>query len=174
MCGLGGGREPMELETKFFRLRTEVALGSRFDDWVVADLGAGEGTFSQLLARRAKKVIAVDNGRLPRTELESFDGGKGISRSSPLSPTAIWRGCYRARKFSVICRRMPNYEGRSARLSVLGVPGLQSCVGGRDDVFWRLGPASSWRFGHWRFIPAGDAEPNELLWLRHQGRSGRG
>ncbi len=28
---------------------------------VIADLGAGEGTFSQLLARRAKKVIAVDN-----------------------------------------------------------------------------------------------------------------
>ncbi|HTS51336.1 MAG TPA: metalloregulator ArsR/SmtB family transcription factor, partial [Bryobacteraceae bacterium] len=28
---------------------------------VVADLGAGEGTFSQLLARRAKKVIAVDD-----------------------------------------------------------------------------------------------------------------
>lgn len=28
---------------------------------VVADLGAGEGTFSQLLARRAKQVIAVDN-----------------------------------------------------------------------------------------------------------------
>jgi ArsR family transcriptional regulator len=28
---------------------------------VVADLGAGEGTFSQLLARRAKKVIAIDN-----------------------------------------------------------------------------------------------------------------
>lgn len=27
----------------------------------VADLGAGEGTLSQLLARRAKKVIAVDN-----------------------------------------------------------------------------------------------------------------
>jgi len=27
----------------------------------IADLGAGEGTFSQLLARRAKKVIAVDN-----------------------------------------------------------------------------------------------------------------
>lgn len=27
---------------------------------VIADLGAGEGTFSQLLARRAKKVIAVD------------------------------------------------------------------------------------------------------------------
>ncbi len=28
---------------------------------VVGDLGAGEGTFSQLLAQRAKKVIAVDN-----------------------------------------------------------------------------------------------------------------
>jgi ArsR family transcriptional regulator len=28
---------------------------------VIADLGAGEGTFAQLLARRAKKVIAVDN-----------------------------------------------------------------------------------------------------------------
>jgi len=27
----------------------------------IADLGAGEGTFSQLLARRAKRVIAVDN-----------------------------------------------------------------------------------------------------------------
>lgn len=27
----------------------------------IADLGAGEGTFTQLLARRAKKVIAVDN-----------------------------------------------------------------------------------------------------------------
>lgn len=28
---------------------------------IVADLGAGEGTFSQLLAQRAEKVIAVDN-----------------------------------------------------------------------------------------------------------------
>jgi len=28
---------------------------------VIADLGAGEGTFSQLLARSAKKVIAIDN-----------------------------------------------------------------------------------------------------------------
>jgi ArsR family transcriptional regulator len=28
---------------------------------VIADLGAGEGTLSQLLAQRAKKVIAVDN-----------------------------------------------------------------------------------------------------------------
>jgi ArsR family transcriptional regulator len=28
---------------------------------VVADLGAGEGTLAQLLARRARKVIAIDN-----------------------------------------------------------------------------------------------------------------
>lgn len=28
---------------------------------IIADLGAGEGTFSQLLAQRAEKVIAVDN-----------------------------------------------------------------------------------------------------------------
>jgi len=30
---------------------------------VIADLGAGEGTFSQLLAQRAKHVIAVDNSQ---------------------------------------------------------------------------------------------------------------
>lgn len=29
--------------------------------WDIADLGAGEGTFSQLLAQRAARVIAVDN-----------------------------------------------------------------------------------------------------------------
>ena len=28
---------------------------------VIADLGAGEGTISQLMAQRAKKVIAIDN-----------------------------------------------------------------------------------------------------------------
>ena len=28
---------------------------------VIGDLGAGEGTFSQLLAQRAERVIAVDN-----------------------------------------------------------------------------------------------------------------
>jgi len=30
---------------------------------VIADLGAGEGTLSQLLAQRAKRVIAIDNSR---------------------------------------------------------------------------------------------------------------
>jgi ubiquinone/menaquinone biosynthesis C-methylase UbiE/DNA-binding transcriptional ArsR family regulator len=37
------------------------ALLSLLPPLVIADLGAGEGTFSQLLARRAKRVIAVDN-----------------------------------------------------------------------------------------------------------------
>lgn len=36
------------------------ALLRTMDDRVVADLGAGEGTLSQLLAQRAEKVIAVD------------------------------------------------------------------------------------------------------------------
>src|SRR5205823_7640378 len=30
-------------------------------EMVIADLGAGEGTLAQLLAKRAKKVIAIDN-----------------------------------------------------------------------------------------------------------------
>jgi ubiquinone/menaquinone biosynthesis C-methylase UbiE/DNA-binding transcriptional ArsR family regulator len=37
------------------------ALLTLMPPMVIADLGAGEGTFSQLLARRAKRVIAVDN-----------------------------------------------------------------------------------------------------------------
>lgn len=37
------------------------ALLSLLPPLVIADLGAGEGTFSQLLARRAQQVIAVDN-----------------------------------------------------------------------------------------------------------------
>ncbi len=37
------------------------ALLSLMPPMVIADLGAGEGTFSQLLAQRAKRVIAVDN-----------------------------------------------------------------------------------------------------------------
>ena len=37
------------------------ALLSLLPPLVIADLGAGEGTFSQLLARRAERVIAVDN-----------------------------------------------------------------------------------------------------------------
>jgi ubiquinone/menaquinone biosynthesis C-methylase UbiE len=41
---------------------------------VVADLGAGEGTFSQLLARRAKKVIAIDNAE------KMVEYGAGLAR----------------------------------------------------------------------------------------------
>ena len=42
---------------------------------VIADLGAGEGTVSQLLARRAKKVIAVDNSE------KMVEFGSGLARS---------------------------------------------------------------------------------------------
>jgi ubiquinone/menaquinone biosynthesis C-methylase UbiE len=41
---------------------------------VIADLGAGEGTFSQLLARHAKKVIAVDNSE------KMVEYGAGLAR----------------------------------------------------------------------------------------------
>ena len=37
------------------------ALFSMMPPLVIADLGAGEGTFAQLMARRAKKIIAVDS-----------------------------------------------------------------------------------------------------------------
>src|SRR5579862_1117123 len=42
---------------------------------VIADLGAGEGTVSQLLARRAKQVIAVDNSE------RMVEFGSGLARS---------------------------------------------------------------------------------------------
>jgi ArsR family transcriptional regulator len=41
---------------------------------VIADLGAGEGTLAQLLARRAKKVIAVDNSE------KMVEFGSGLAR----------------------------------------------------------------------------------------------
>ena len=41
---------------------------------VIADLGAGEGTLSQLLAQRAKKVIAVDNSE------KMVEFGAGLAR----------------------------------------------------------------------------------------------
>lgn len=43
---------------------------------VIADLGAGEGTFSQLLAQRAEKVIAVDNSE------KMVEYGSGIAREN--------------------------------------------------------------------------------------------
>jgi ubiquinone/menaquinone biosynthesis C-methylase UbiE len=48
---------------------------------VIADLGAGEGTFSLLLAQRAKKVIAVDNSEKMieyGTELAAKQGVKAL------------------------------------------------------------------------------------------------
>ena len=44
----------------------------------VADLGAGEGTFSQLLAQRARHVIAVDNSE------KMVEYGAGLARSHGL------------------------------------------------------------------------------------------
>ncbi|HLI83277.1 MAG TPA: metalloregulator ArsR/SmtB family transcription factor [Bryobacteraceae bacterium] len=41
---------------------------------VVADLGAGEGTMSQLMAQRAKKVIAIDNSE------KMVEFGSGLAR----------------------------------------------------------------------------------------------
>ncbi len=45
---------------------------------VVADLGAGEGTLSQLIAQRAKKVIAVDNSE------KMVEFGKKLARENQL------------------------------------------------------------------------------------------
>jgi hypothetical protein len=39
MCGPHHGSTAMQLETKYLRLRTAVALGSRFGDWRVCWLG---------------------------------------------------------------------------------------------------------------------------------------
>jgi ubiquinone/menaquinone biosynthesis C-methylase UbiE len=63
---------------------------------VIADLGAGEGTFSQLLARRAKKVIAVDNsGKMVEygTELARSHGVKNLQyRKGDLEAVPIREG----------------------------------------------------------------------------------
>ena len=45
---------------------------------VIADLGAGEGSFSQLLARRAKQVIAVDSSE------KMVEVGSGLARKHGL------------------------------------------------------------------------------------------
>lgn len=45
----------------------------------VADLGAGEGTLSQLIAQRAKKVIAVDNSE------KMVEFGQGLAKKHQLS-----------------------------------------------------------------------------------------
>ncbi|MDE3195426.1 MAG: metalloregulator ArsR/SmtB family transcription factor, partial [Acidobacteriota bacterium] len=64
----------------------------------IADLGAGEGTFSQLLAQRAKKVIAVDNSakmvefgaRLAKQNgLDNLEFRLGDLESPPIDPKSI-------------------------------------------------------------------------------------
>ena len=64
----------------------------------IADLGAGEGTFSQLLARRARKVIAVDNSDkmiaygsdLARKHgLKNLEYRKGDLEAAPIKDGAV-------------------------------------------------------------------------------------
>jgi ubiquinone/menaquinone biosynthesis C-methylase UbiE/DNA-binding transcriptional ArsR family regulator len=63
---------------------------------LIADLGAGEGTFSQLLAQRAKKVIAVDNSEKMveyGTELARKHGVKNLQyRQGDLEDVPIRAG----------------------------------------------------------------------------------
>lgn len=65
---------------------------------VVADLGAGEGTFSQLLARRAQKVIAIDNSEkmvqfgsdlARRNELTNIEYRVGDIESPPIADSSV-------------------------------------------------------------------------------------
>jgi ArsR family transcriptional regulator len=65
---------------------------------VIADLGAGEGTFSQLLAQRAEQVIAVDNSarmvefgaQLAKTNgIRNLDYRQGDLESPPIADSSI-------------------------------------------------------------------------------------
>ena len=65
---------------------------------VIADLGAGEGTFSQLLAQRARQVIAVDNsekmvefGRdlAARHGVSNLDYRVGDLENPPIDPESV-------------------------------------------------------------------------------------
>src|SRR5262249_26939744 len=65
---------------------------------VVADLGAGEGLLSELLARRCKKVIAVDNSekivafgaaKAKRNNLKNLEFRWGDLKTPPLEPESV-------------------------------------------------------------------------------------
>ena len=65
---------------------------------VVADLGSGEGLLSQLLARRAKKVIAVDNSekivafgasKAKKMGLKNLEFRMGDLESPPIDPSSV-------------------------------------------------------------------------------------
>lgn len=64
----------------------------------IADLGAGEGTFTQLLARRARKVIAVDNSEkmvayaadlAKRNGLDNVEFRLGDLEDPPIEPSSV-------------------------------------------------------------------------------------
>jgi ArsR family transcriptional regulator len=65
---------------------------------VVADLGAGEGLLSELLARRAKKVIAVDNSekivafgatKARKNGLKNLEFRRGDLQDPPIEPRSV-------------------------------------------------------------------------------------
>src|SRR6516164_2676963 len=65
---------------------------------VVADLGAGEGLLSELLARRAKKVIAVDNSekivafgaaKAKKNHLKNLEFRLGDLQAPPIEPGSV-------------------------------------------------------------------------------------
>jgi ArsR family transcriptional regulator len=65
---------------------------------VVADLGAGEGLLSELLARRCKKVIAVDNSekivafgaaKAKKNHLKNLDFRLGDLQAPPIDPESV-------------------------------------------------------------------------------------
>jgi ArsR family transcriptional regulator len=65
---------------------------------VIADLGAGEGTFTQLLARRAQRVIAVDNSEkmvafaadaARRNGLDNVEFRLGDLEAPPIDPGSV-------------------------------------------------------------------------------------
>lgn len=65
---------------------------------VVADLGAGEGLLSELLARRCKKVIAVDNSekivafgaaKAKKNNLKNLEFRLGDLQTPPIEPSSV-------------------------------------------------------------------------------------
>jgi len=65
---------------------------------VVADLGAGEGLLSELLARRCKKVIAVDNSekivefgaaKAKKNNLKNLEFRLGDLQNPPIEPHSV-------------------------------------------------------------------------------------
>ncbi len=91
---------------------------------VIADLGAGEGTFSQLLAQRARKVIAIDNSP------KMVEFGVKLAQTT-VSPTSItgWE-IWKPRRFAPA----PSTSPSSARactmpctLRRLSMPPTKSC-----------------------------------------------